>query len=147
TTTFNGNIALAGSTVIAVQGATDTLVIGGSGQGQGQITGNQTLTKYGPGTVELGGFPPKLNAPAVVVNEGTLRFNKPTRVDALAGGGSVTVGDNIGGQDADKLVLAGVEQIPDGVNVTVNSTGLIQTTAGTSVGDVQGVQIPNNNSA
>src|SRR5262249_5441557 len=36
---------------------------------------------------------------------------------------------------------------PDGANVTVNSTGLIRTTTGASVGDVQGVSVPSNNSA
>src|SRR5262249_36608369 len=70
TTTWNGNVALGAASVVAVAGAADALIIGGSGQAQGQITGNQTFTKYGPGTLELGGVAPNTNAAAVVVNEG-----------------------------------------------------------------------------
>src|SRR5262249_7426862 len=84
TTTWNGNIALAGGSVVSVQGATDTLILGGAGQALGQITGAQTFTKYGPGTLELGGFAPNTNTLGLFLNEGTLRLNKPTRVDALA---------------------------------------------------------------
>src|SRR5439155_21487392 len=87
TATWNGNVALAGGTAIAVQGSTDALILGGAGQAQGQITGNQTLTKYGLGTLELGGLAPDPNASGWNVNEGALRLNKAAGVQALAAGG------------------------------------------------------------
>ena len=60
-----------------------TATTSGSASNFIKFTGSQTFTKYGPGTLELGGFAPNLNAAAVVVNEGTLRFNKPTNACRL----------------------------------------------------------------
>ena len=52
---WNGNLALSAGTAIAVQGSTDTLIVGAPGQVQSSISGAQTLLKYGLGTLELGG--------------------------------------------------------------------------------------------
>src|SRR5581483_4376301 len=79
------------------------------------------------------------------VFEGTLRLNKAAGVQAFAAGGTLTVGDNIGGADADRLALAGVEQIPDAQAVAVNSTGVVLTAAGAVVGDKQQITIPTAN--
>lgn len=141
TTSWTGNIAMptAGAT-IGVPAANDQLNINGTSV----ISGAFTLTKYGQGTLELGGTAPNsfgLAASSLTVNEGTVRLNKPTGVNAFSTG-TVIVGDNIGNASADKLVLVGVEQIPDALALTINSSGQVSTTATTSVGDWQTVLIP-----
>jgi autotransporter-associated beta strand protein len=51
TVTVNTNVAMAGNAYIGVEGAADTLVLGGNGA----LTGANTLTKVGAGTLELAG--------------------------------------------------------------------------------------------
>jgi fibronectin-binding autotransporter adhesin len=57
------------------------------------------------------------------INAGALQLNKTAGVDAIAAGGSVIVGDDLGGNNADVLGLAASNQINDSVSVDVRSSG------------------------
>src|SRR5262249_12413118 len=101
----------------------DTLVFGGAGV----ISGAFSLTKLGAGTLELGGTAANTYSTAgstgTIVNEGLLRLNKTAGLNA-AGVGNITVGDGVGGDNADVLRLVTSNQISDTATITVNSTGV-----------------------
>ncbi|MBL8827337.1 MAG: autotransporter-associated beta strand repeat-containing protein, partial [Planctomycetaceae bacterium] len=92
------------------------------------VTTNSSLVKVGEGVLRLSGSDPN-QLGNVYVAAGTLELNKSPGVDAIRG--SVFVGDNVGGQNADKLRILGAEQIQNGVAVvTVNSSGQIDASGG-----------------
>src|SRR5262249_9199062 len=108
---------------------TDTLTLGGNSF----ISGAASLSKFGAGTLELGGTSGNLYTGGTFVNEGTLLLNKqdtagrPFQPNAT-GLGSVTVGNEIGGAGADVLRYgssAGVDQIYGLSTVTVTTSGLL----------------------
>src|SRR5439155_1036261 len=84
------------------------------------VTGTGSLAKVGTGTLELSGTSYNNYSGGTFVNAGTLLLNKQdTGATGLAsqpnatGTGNVTVGDEVGGADADVLrygVTAGVDQ-------------------------------------
>ena len=128
TNSWSGVIAVnnAANSVQAIGVDAGTLNLSGVLAG-GVATG--TLNKLGSGILELSGsLPNTITLATLGVLEGTLRLNKvgalatnaaiPTTVAALA------IGDNIGGDDADQIVLAAHEQIGDATPaITMQSTG------------------------
>ncbi|MCO6457780.1 MAG: autotransporter-associated beta strand repeat-containing protein [Pirellulaceae bacterium] len=124
--TWTGNIDLesnpttfgidAGSLQVSGQlvGDLNTLVSTGNG-----------LTKHGGGTLELGGPNPNNFTGQTTVNQGTLILNKPAGVDAI--GGNLVVGDALGGDNADQVILMADEQIAHVAarTHTVQASGLL----------------------
>jgi autotransporter-associated beta strand protein len=81
--------------------------------------------KAGPGTLQFEGAG-LVNAytGTTAVNEGTLVLFKSNGVNAIPAG-ALTIGDGIGGANADKVVVRNSNQIADGNNVTIASSGLL----------------------
>ncbi|MBL8828887.1 MAG: autotransporter-associated beta strand repeat-containing protein, partial [Planctomycetaceae bacterium] len=91
------------------------------------FTAASNTVKVGDGTLRFSGYDPNYIG-SVLIAGGTLELNKAPGVDALRG--AIVVGDNIGAQNADKLVLLQAEQIQNGVSaITVNSTGQFDSSA------------------
>src|SRR5262249_16954726 len=131
TATISGSIDLgtAGRTLTVNDGAAATdLNVSASFTGQ---TG-ASLAFNGPGTTEFSGGVRHLYAAHTTVNEGTLVLNKSVGPNIL---GLLTVGDNLGGPDADVVrygAAAAGDQISEYtgagntvLNLTVNSSGLL----------------------
>jgi autotransporter-associated beta strand protein len=113
TTIFNrGNASFIG--VDAGSG----LIVSGELQG-----GGNALTKVGEGSLEFAGSAANTYTGTTNVNQGTLRLNKSGGVDAIRG--SLVIGDGLGGDDADQVLLLAPEQIRDtsSATVTVQSSG------------------------
>src|SRR5439155_10017861 len=82
----------------------------------------QGLSKTGAGTLQLAGSAANTFAGGgLLVWQGTVQLNKAAGANAVAT--TVTVGDNVGGSNSEQLVLLASDQIADGNNVTVASTG------------------------
>ncbi|HEY5314514.1 MAG TPA: autotransporter-associated beta strand repeat-containing protein, partial [Pirellulales bacterium] len=114
--TWTGNIALASaSNVGAASGTTLTI--------SGVISGAGALTKILPGTLVFGGSTANTNTGTTTVAEGTLLLSKPSGIDAIAAGGSLTVGNDAGGADSDLAQLTAAGEIDPGDSVTIDSTG------------------------
>ncbi|MEQ8791942.1 MAG: autotransporter-associated beta strand repeat-containing protein, partial [Pirellulaceae bacterium] len=88
----------------------------------GQDASARALTKAGMGTLLFSGATANTYTGNTTINEGVLRLGKTAGVAAL-GSGTITVGDNLFASEADRLELAADEQLPDGINVVVNSSG------------------------
>ena len=88
----------------------------------GVLSGSGGLTKNGTGTLELSGTSANTFSGAATVNVGTLILNKTAGLNAFAG--TLTVGDGVGGANADVVRLSASNQIPN-VTVTVNNSGLL----------------------
>jgi fibronectin-binding autotransporter adhesin len=120
--TIDGGFSIAGNirtfTVADGSAAHDldiTAAVSGAGGG---------IIKNGPGVIRFAGGAANAFTVGVAINEGALLLAKPANVAAV-GAGSITVGDGIGGTDADVLRLEQNHQIPD-VNVStvsVNPSG------------------------
>lgn len=90
----------------------------------GVITGG-TMVKAGDGILRFSGSTTNGSALSVFVNEGELRLARSTANVAITG--PLTIGDGIGGANADVVRLAVAEQISSGlaVQLTINSSGLL----------------------
>ena len=110
-----GNITLGSATTIGSDAGTLTI---GSGAAGGTISGTGPLTKVGAGTLTLSGNSFNTYSGGTIVNEGTLILNK---VGGTAIPGTLTIGDGIGGVDADIVQQLLGDQIES--NVTINSSG------------------------
>src|SRR5205823_13128854 len=105
----------------------ERLVLGGAGV----VSGN-SLVKIGAGELELGGTAPNTYVGTTTLNEGILRLNKsggtqPASAQAI-GTSNLVVGDNVGGDDADRVVDVSSFNLPHdvgGSHLTVSSTGRI----------------------
>jgi autotransporter-associated beta strand protein len=86
------------------------------------VTASRTLVKAGLGTMQLGGTGANSTG-GVIVNGGTLELAKSDGVNAFTN--SLTIGDGLGGADADVLRLFNPNQIPDNIFVTINGSGLL----------------------
>jgi fibronectin-binding autotransporter adhesin len=87
----------------------------------GAISGPGGFTKNGIGTLTLGGTNANTFFGAVTVNAGVLALAKPGGVRAISAAG-LTIGDGLGGEDADIVRFLGSSQF-DG-SVTLHSSGL-----------------------
>ncbi|MBL8828836.1 MAG: autotransporter-associated beta strand repeat-containing protein, partial [Planctomycetaceae bacterium] len=148
---WQGNVAIFSSGLIGVDSG--KLSIGSTSSTAGIISGAQ-LAKVGNGTLELFGNAANTYSGSTIVASGSLILNKlaglevnaSNRGGAATGVGAIVVGDFIGAADADALVLMQPEQISDAVNVTINSTGKLQTSSLLS-NAVQVVTIPTTSTA
>jgi fibronectin-binding autotransporter adhesin len=123
----NGN---GGTVYIGVDSGSLELVgqlYGTRNDGSTTATHNRSLIKVGAGTLRTSGSADNLLTGTVAVVEGTLELNKSGAARAIVG--SLVVGDNYGGDDADLLLYvdgAGGDQIEQNVgSVTVNSSGRV----------------------
>ncbi len=76
---WQGEIALGAATDIGVDAPGDKLSLGGTGNNtsfNGFVTGANTLTEVGPGTLELGDASNNNYTGGTVINDGTLLLNK-----------------------------------------------------------------------
>src|SRR5262249_54440614 len=89
----------------------------------GPINNNIEVIKRGGGTLEFAGVTSNGYNANTRILAGTLLLNKEPGVPAMTGG-TIFVGDDQGGANADVLLLGGSDQIPDGVTIQVNSSGL-----------------------
>jgi fibronectin-binding autotransporter adhesin len=105
-----GTVTLGSASTIGVAGNSITL--------SGVISGNQNLTKVGPGTLTFQGGGANTNTATTTVNDGLLQLNK-AGVAAIAG--PLVIGDNFLG--AASVILLSANQIVDSQNVTINSDG------------------------
>lgn len=87
----------------------------------GQVNSGNGLNKSGAGTLEFQGGVSNAAA-AIIIWQGTLELNKTPGTNAA--NGTITVGDNVGAANADRLVLLNTNQIQDTNNITVGSSGL-----------------------
>lgn len=103
-------------------GANDLVVdqIGKPSFFQGIISGSGSLTKNGLGTLVYAGTSPNTLTGFTTVKGGTLRFNKPAGVVAIAG--PLVIGDGTGN---DFVSLANNEQIGDLAAVTIDTSGTL----------------------
>ena len=139
TTTWSGPVNFNATTFVGVDGVdanganADRLIFTGA-----IATAGGALTKVGRGEVEFAGtvdgganpaFPgsPGTNTfgNGLEVRAGTVYLNK-TGTTRVVVGGTVTVGDGGGGDNADRLIIigAGTDHIADALTVTVGSSGL-----------------------
>ncbi len=90
----------------------------------GTVSGPGGFTKVGPGTLTLSGTTNNTHQGPTVVNEGLLELNK---IGALAiSAGSLTVGDGVGGSNADVVrSTGGGSQLAQTLPVILNSSGLL----------------------
>ena len=91
-----------------------------------RIAGNFAMTKVGDGTLEFRGTIDNTSNGAVNVFGGTLNLNK-TATQNTAILGALTIGDNDGGLDADKVVIVNYDQIGNAITVNVNRSGQLNT--------------------
>lgn len=110
---------------ITLNGDVDINVFGGNFTNSGVISGIGGFTKGQSGTLILSGSSGNTYGGAVVVNQGILQLSKsggqpiPTTADSL------TIGDGVGGVDADVVRETGNNQIHINVPITINSSGLL----------------------
>lgn len=83
------------------------------------VTGNQTLTKMGWGTLEFAGATPNSSTGARVVQEGTLVLNKTGGSYAVQG--ALSIGNFAGAARVEYGANAGSDQINLSASVTINS--------------------------
>jgi autotransporter-associated beta strand protein len=118
--------SVAGTSRLALNGAA-TLTTGDAANHKynGQITGNGNLVKQGTGDWTLGGSLSNTYTGLTTVNAGRLLLNK-NAAGTIAVGGNLTVGDGLGGNDADIVRWIGFSnQLNAASVVTVNNTGLL----------------------
>src|SRR5262249_6067754 len=80
------------------------------------------LRKIGAGVLRLTGTQANTYTTDTLIDEGTLFLAKSAGVSAVQG--NVVVGDGLGGNNVDQLILANSEQIVNSGAVTVNESGL-----------------------
>jgi autotransporter-associated beta strand protein len=93
----------------------------------GLITGAGGITKTGPGTLTLSGAGDNNYTGPTVINAGVLQLDHSPGYWAIGSSSSITIGDGLGGGDADivRYVNANGNQINAGVPITINSSGLL----------------------
>ena len=92
----------------------------------GPIIGVGGCTKTGAGKLRYSGAQDNSYSGATLVKEGILELNKSSYWWAI-GNGSLTIGDGMGGDNADvvRYVSSGTDQLRDTVPITINRSGLL----------------------
>ncbi len=124
---------------IGVDAGTFTLngvITGTDNAGATRVT--QALNKVGNGELVLAGTTENLFNGTTTVLSGTLNLNKSAGVAAILG--DLTIGDNVGGLNADTFRTSTAEQIYDTRNVSLGSSGrldLASSVSGSLAGELQ----------
>jgi autotransporter-associated beta strand protein len=128
---WNGPITLlAPQNTINVPSPPRPLALGGA------ISGPGGLKKVGAGNLTLNGNPTNTFTGLTFVAEGELILNKPTS-EAIHG--DLTIGDGIGGANADRVRVINGDEIWNGSRVIINSSGqLILDSVLELVGSIEG---------
>jgi autotransporter-associated beta strand protein len=116
TASWAGPITLNGDVFINVFGGTFT--------NSGAITGTGGVTKGQSGTLIYAGSGANTYSGDTVVNTGQLQLAKTIATAGIVNG-SLTIGDDLGGNDADIVREMGPNQINSAVPITINSSGLL----------------------
>lgn len=114
---WTGPVTLSGSITIEVVNAGQLLDL------RGIIGGTGGFTKTGNGTLRLSGSSPNSYSGATILNTGVLELSKSGLVEAIFAG-SLTIGDGIGGTDADIVRELFPHQIGS-VPIRINDSGLL----------------------
>ena len=107
---------------------------------------NQGMNKTGAGTLHFSGAAANAfvaDNQNLTIWQGTVEMNKTAGTNAMGAAGtnrSIVIGDNVGGPNADRLVLLQSNQIPDTNNLTITSTGQLDYGASTEVINVFSIQ-------
>jgi len=113
---WNGNVTVTGAPEVnAFNGASSTI--------EGVIGGTGALIKTGLGALRLAGPTANHHTGGTFIRHGTLQLAKFANVTALPG--PVTIGDGLGGVDADQVVLMSHNQIPNDAAITIHDSGLL----------------------
>ncbi len=138
--TFNPDIRLSGSQTFSASLAGSVFILGGdvelgannltlSGSGvlmvAGGVSGSGAVTKAGSGRAEYVGVVANTYSGRTTVNQGVLLLSKFLGGGLVSIPGELVIGDGIGGDDADVVQLQASDQIANGVEVIVNSSGLL----------------------
>ncbi|MBC8097627.1 MAG: autotransporter-associated beta strand repeat-containing protein, partial [Akkermansiaceae bacterium] len=89
----------------------------------GIISGTGGVTKIGPGVLIYDGLFSNGYSGLTTVNEGSLELSKVNDITAVRG--DLTIGDGIGGTNADVVRLQASSQINNNSDVIINSSGLL----------------------
>jgi len=116
TASWAGPITLNGDVIINV--------FSGSFTNSGAITGSGGVTKGQSGTLIYAGSGVNAYGGDTVVNTGTLLLAKTIATAGIVNG-TLTIGDDIGGVNADVVREMGPNQINSSVPITFNSSGLL----------------------
>jgi fibronectin-binding autotransporter adhesin len=116
TNSWGGPVSLATNT--SLNAPTNVLLIL-----NGAISGSGELKKTGPGTLRLGGDEANTFSGGTVVTAGKLQLQKSAGVVAVLG--SLGIGDDAGGTNADVATLLNPQQIADRCIVSVANSGLL----------------------
>jgi autotransporter-associated beta strand protein len=116
TASWAGPITLNGDAFINVFGGTFT--------NSGAITGSGGVTKGQSGTLIYAGSGVNSYNGDTIVNTGVLDLSKTISTAGIVNG-TLTIGDDIGGNDADVVRERGANQINSAVPITINSSGLL----------------------
>ena len=116
TASWAGPITLNGDVSINVFGSTFT--------NSGAINGTGGVTKGQTGTLIYAGSSANNYSGDTIVNSGVLELSKTVATAGIVNG-TLTIGDDIGGADADIVREMGPNQINSSVPITNNSSGLL----------------------
>src|ERR1044071_734538 len=109
---------------ITLNGNVFVNVFGGTFTNSGPIIGTGGLTKGQTGTLIYAGGGANLYNGDTIVNTGTLELAKTIATAGIVNG-TLTVGDELGGNDADVVREDGPNQINSSVPITINGSGLL----------------------
>jgi len=116
TASWAGPITLNGDVFINVFGGTFT--------NSGAINGSGGITKGQSGTLIYSGSTVNTYSGDTIVNSGILQLAKSLATAGIVNG-TLTIGDNLGGSDADVVQELAPNQINSSIPITINSSGLL----------------------
>jgi len=118
----SGISSWAGPTTL--NGDVDINVFGNTFTITGAITGGGGITKGSAGTLIYAGSGANTYSGNTIVNQGILQLAKTSATAGIVNG-TLTIGDDLGGADADVVREMGANQINSSVPITLNSSGLL----------------------
>jgi autotransporter-associated beta strand protein len=109
---------------ITLNGDVSINVFGGTFTNSGSITGSGGVTKGQTGTLIYAGSGANTYSGDTIVNTGTLELSKTVATAGIVNG-TLTIGDDLGGDGADVVRERGANQINSSIPITINSSGLL----------------------